>query len=633
MNSHDSLLIWDVSGELSSQGCGTSVLWQSYFTSNSDNEVSIPQLVEDHAELLKQSYLSLLYELGELMVNGKSVIDHLEITPGFSYWWMTLLNEKCNFAKSPQTDNIIKLLAFEKWIAGKEYSKIILVSSNSELANALRCLFQELEIKYEWKQIKQKKREMAGFAHFIYDRVPIVVQGFVWLAHHLFTRWRLKGLGLDRWCLSPAKMTFVSYLFHLDINKTKNGQYRSGYWAGLPDMLATKKVQSNWLHIYTKSPLVPTAKAVKILIEQYNQSHSNNQNHVILESFLDLRLVWQVIRQWFRLRKAQRIIIANVRKKCGYYWPLLKKDFFLSFNGGNSMSNLLSKSLFSKAMFTLPQQEKGCYLLENQAWEFGFIHAWRSAGHEQNLIGVPHATVRYWDLRYYFDPRIYESSAKCRMDRPNMVAVNGVVAKQRYVDGSYPVAELCEVEALRYLYIKDIHKQKSISTANSSSADILLVLGDYLEMDTKLLMELLRSAVSNIEVKLKYLVKPHPACPIYAADYPELEMDITNEAIPALISKCSLVLTSSVTSAAMDAYCTGKPVITILDPTKLNLSPVKDCKGVTFVSSADELVKILNVATKLSCDVDQGRSYFHLDADIPRWKALLIENKKSIDNK
>ena len=64
-----------------------------------------------------------ILDFGEIEVDGKSIIEHLKIRKNFSYWWMTLLVEKCNMLKSTQIDNIIKLLALELWLKDKKYQK------------------------------------------------------------------------------------------------------------------------------------------------------------------------------------------------------------------------------------------------------------------------------------------------------------------------------------------------------------------------------------------------------------------------------------------------------------------------------------------------------------------------------
>ena len=125
---------------------------------------------------------------------------------------------------------------------------------------------------------------------------------------------------------------------------------------------------------------------------------------------------------------------------------------------------------------------------------------------------------------------------------------------------------------------------------------------------------------------IKLLVKPHPNCPIISSDYPGLEMEITMESISTLLLKSNIAFTSNVTSAAVDSYCAGANVVTILDPSTFNLSPLKDFEGVSFVSTPEELATVLNRVYQRKNVEGQGDNYFFLDSDLPRWNELLISS-------
>ena len=43
-----------------------------------------------------------------------------------------------------------------------------------------------------------------------------------------------------------------------------------------------------------------------------------------------------------------------------------------------ALSNLLTYNLFKAALDEIPIQNKGFYTQENQAWEYGLIHNWKS---------------------------------------------------------------------------------------------------------------------------------------------------------------------------------------------------------------------------------------------------------------
>ena len=102
-----SLLIWDICKDFP-EGYNKIVAWKNLSKDVSNSIISITQLVEDNSEYYKSKYLSLIYELGELRIDGKKVIEHHKIKSGFSYWWSTLLVEKCNISKSPEINNVIK---------------------------------------------------------------------------------------------------------------------------------------------------------------------------------------------------------------------------------------------------------------------------------------------------------------------------------------------------------------------------------------------------------------------------------------------------------------------------------------------------------------------------------------------
>ena len=153
MSINKTVLIWDTDSSRDIRAHETLILWKSYEENIAKNKISIPRLVEDNADALRSQYLSLIYELGESKIKDKRVIDLLENRRGFSYWWMTLLIEKCNYSKSPQIDNIIKLLAFNNWIEDRECSGITLVTSNSELASSIQGLTEKLDVKFVYNQL------------------------------------------------------------------------------------------------------------------------------------------------------------------------------------------------------------------------------------------------------------------------------------------------------------------------------------------------------------------------------------------------------------------------------------------------------------------------------------------------
>jgi surface carbohydrate biosynthesis protein (TIGR04326 family) len=628
-NNVDTVLIWDAN-EPHPSGNHTTVLWRGFSDGASPDIVSIPQLIEENADAIRASYLAWVYELGELRLQGRRLIDHLQLRPGFSYWWMTLFVEKGNYSKSPQITDAIRLLAFTDWAAGNSIARITLVSANQPLAKCLRGWCKKTGIQFEWQRL-HKPVESLSWVRRTYAALPLPLQALVWLVSYLKARWPLRGVGLQSWRQTEGRTTFVSYLFNLVPEAAKVGRYESRYWTQLPDAMLNDCSKTNWLHLYMKDELLPDAHQAANIISRFNDAGRGAQNHVTLDTFLGVRVVLRALKDWGQLvwhGKRLQPLISSAAQDAPDLWPLFVGDWRQSMSGITALSNTLNLSLFEAAMQFLPRQEVGVYLQENQGWEFALIHAWKDAA-QGRLIGTPHSSVRFWDLRYFFDPRSYLRDGKTPLPLPDQIALNGQAATDAYLAGSYPVEDLIQVEALRYLYLNDA-KVRPIAPVSSSSHRLrLLVLGDYLASQTRLQMRLLAQAATSLPAGTIITVKPHPACPIRAEDYPGLQMTIVTEPIANVLAECDVAYTSAVTSAAVDAYCVGLPVVSVLDPTTLNMSPLRGYDHVFYASTADEVIRRLNSAlTAPRADAIRG-DLFTVDTTLSRWRQLL--NHRSIE--
>ena len=151
----------------------------------------------------------------------------------------------------------------------------------------------------------------------------------------------------------------------------------------------------------------------------------------------------------------------------------------------------------------------------------------------------------------------------------------------------------------------------------------ILVLGDYLPANTIQQMETLTKAAKSLPESAVITVKPHPACPVDPRDYPDLKVSISMEPVEKLLNNCDVAFASSMTSAAVDAYCTGLPVVVLRDPETLNYSPLRNFAGVFFACTSEELANYLNEALKLPVQMHDRGAFFTIDKNLPRWRSLL----------
>ena len=78
-----SLLVWDAEGSppLSES---VSVLWRGFLQDTATDTISIPSLIEGNSDNLRERFLAWVYELGNTIIRGRSLVDDLELRPGFS---------------------------------------------------------------------------------------------------------------------------------------------------------------------------------------------------------------------------------------------------------------------------------------------------------------------------------------------------------------------------------------------------------------------------------------------------------------------------------------------------------------------------------------------------------------------
>ncbi len=151
----------------------------------------------------------------------------------------------------------------------------------------------------------------------------------------------------------------------------------------------------------------------------------------------------------------------------------------------------------------------------------------------------------------------------------------------------------------------------------------MLILGDVATASTIKLLRLLEAAADRMPAQPIFAVKPHPNCMVDAEHYPSLRPTVLTNALGEILYDFDIAYCSSSTSAAVDAYLAGLPVVVMLDGTGLNLSPLRARPGVRFVSTPEELAAALQV----KCDASGGErdrgEFFFLDPELPRWKKLL----------
>jgi surface carbohydrate biosynthesis protein (TIGR04326 family) len=619
----ETIQLWDAEN-LPPEGQWITALWRDFGKGDDTKVYSVPRLVEQRASELRAQYLAWIYDFGEAIIDGKRLVDHLELRPGLSYWWMTL---PCliSYGGISSVYNAVRLLALEHLARELGSKTITLVSDDPILAEAISKWCGKAKLAFLWHRIGAKQNS-SDFSERILKALPYPLQGLIYLLRHIKQRWPLRRGTKPFDSSSQGSVTFVDYLINLNSEDVSQGRFGSNYWTDLINVLKDEALLSNWVHHYIPHSLTHRPLQAKNIIDKFNQTAAGSQSHATLDSALSFSVIWNAAKDYAHILakgvKFRSLRLPFIPKGSDVdFEPLIRKDWQNFMFSHAAISSCLFLNQFEFLLKRMPQQKLGIYLHENQPWEMAFIYAWKSAGHGR-LVGLPHTTVLFWDTRYYFDPRSYQRKGRNDLPMPSLVALNGPASIGRYRDGGYPEDQMIEVEALRYLYLENFSLVRPPSENDATKALHVLVLGDYFSEVTRHQMELLLAAARNLPLGTRYTFKPHPAGMIKTSDYSSaLQLHMASAPLAELLADCDVAFTGNITSAAVDAYCFGVPVVSILDGNAFNMSPLRGLKNVVYVTNSDELAAALGNAKQR--DRVLAEPYFCLDKKLPRWRKLL----------
>ena len=249
-----------------------------------------------------------------------------------------------------------------------------------------------------------------------------------------------------------------------------------------------------------------------------------------------------------------------------------------------------------------------------------FVHAWRSAGHG-NLVGFLHTTVRFWDLRCFFDPKSLTEYRDFSRPLPDFWAVNGELANRNMIAGGFPKDRLIDVEALRYLYLGRIESERKSIIDKQAKRNVVLF-GDYSEeRNQALLLDWIIPVSRLCPGMFRFIFKGHPGYYFELSEELESEVEFSDEPISSVLGIADIVVSSSLTSAIAEAYVLGIPAIELNSGADLNFSPLIGYPGVFRASNLGELLSILQKLPQ-ECHSTK-RDIFHIDENLTRWQKLL----------
>jgi surface carbohydrate biosynthesis protein (TIGR04326 family) len=610
------LTLWDLEGVPKNKRKFI-VFWNGRSVYNT-NQVSILEYVEKNSEFYRQKFLSWVHEYGHSLIGKESVIEHFFLEKGKSFWWMTSLGQKTNIYQRSSINYVIKYFALIDIIDSRNCDEIHFYSSNYHLLCALRSLAELKGIKLVVRKPRKLRLNiLSSKCFFIFTAIIF----WLWKCRVPLSNLITSNKNvIQRLKNYKGDFCFFDMFTYLDKNSANQGVFDSRYWTKITSILDEFNYKSLWGHNFYRSKDFSNLNEAKSCSTNLNKK-SPNDFHVIVDSVYNFRTHLRVLILYFKvLNKTIKFKRKLVSDRTEFSWiHLLSDEIFESLLGKSAMKSLFYSSLYDSFLSIIPKQNCAFYIQENQPWEFALISAWRKYGHGK-IIGIPHTAVRFWDLRYFYDSREQSGELDLAVPMPDMIGVNGPVPKFELLRGFYSQLKLIDLEALRYLYLSNL-KRKNRYDAQVTT---VLICGDFLLSTTEKIISMLTDAVFLISKPVKVIFKPHPSSrklPNFSAD---LDVEINFDYLPTLLERSDYVITSCISTSAVDAFFSNTNFSQILLDDEFNLSPLAMIPGTIFLTSSFDLSKFL---TSSIVDSSCKKDYFHLDNALPKWLALFRQLK------
>ena len=592
----------------------------------SDSQVasfSLPALTEKSRMSVRQSYLEIVQIFANSYFFGKTLHQLLRIHSTTSLWWSSLIQESCNFDKSPEINNLLKAIVLYDHI-DRFYPKItsIKVYSDSRLIKRSLSLYAQTN-KITLTELKPSVSSSYCVTinrAYLLSIIPKPVAAVVWLCYFIARNWSLFQLSPE---IEPhCQITLFSYLISPSSKHGTPAEFLSHYWGNLPLHPSIEHEKKTFVYLYMPTPSIPSSHHARRIVDRLNSTDLFS-THISLESFFSFKLLLKTLLSFL---KFSWLGIRIYSKSCFYpvispYLSIfLDNDFRSSLYGHQLLKSLLYYYLLEQLSALIPPDTLTIYLQENQDWEYLMLQIFMSRRNSTTL-GIPHSTVRFWDLRYFASSCTSSFSAPV----PTYQGLNSDHAFTMLSSYNSCLQKKYPVEALRYQHLVSGTSLPSLSAASPAHEHPkVLIIGEYNKAITTYLCNLVISLPQFFFDNYDFILKPHPSSSSTLINsISSTQIHISNDPLDLLLPRCSIAVTGSVSSAAVEAYMYGATTISINAPFSLNMSPLDGLKDVHFITSKTQLTDILLDRPCQHSPRVQAASYFYNGTSLNLWSNLI----------
>ncbi len=589
--------------------------------------VSIPQLVEDQAETLRDEYVSWCVELGEVRFDGQSLKSRLasRLLGGGSFWWTTLIAQHSPMV-TPAIKDVFRLRSLELYYRRGVFTGLEYRGSDKRLAFVLKDWMRSLGHPFSWHS--PPVLFSSGGVRRWFDCLPYALQSLLYAGHFLVKRYYYARSGPRPSIQRDADLVVFTYFPNIDVEKARAGEFSSSYWGPLPGLFRQLGLRVTWVWFYANSSQLTYQESVA-LRRQLNSRHflNHHESFLMLEDFMTLRDVLSAFASylllWFRslklrpVRQYFRLLDSDIN-----FFSLLKSDWLTSLCGSEAMKHCLyAAAMRATLKRTGPGREGLLYAWENQGWEQILLYLAQNLPMRRTLaFAHTNSCTAPLFMRTVLGKEVMTTAGARPL--PDCLVATGEASRDVLVSWGWPAERIHVAEAVRYMELVGKHNMLR-RTLPGSNRRLLMVSG-YMLSEAIFQVKILQEAADcgALSSYSSITIKPHPFCPVddllREMSLP-VPVNVAGHRLDVLFQDADVVYAANSTSAAVEAAWFGLPLILTAALDGLNLSPLKGLKGVTFIANAGQLAQSLDTPAQ----VELWPEYYNLDPELRGWKSLL----------
>ena len=589
------------------------IYWDEINVVNQD--ISIIKFLDENSDFIRDKYNKFINNLSEKKIGDLSLKKYFKLKNGYNLWWMSLIVERSLY-KSNSNSECLKLIALELIINQYSLKKIKFFCNDRKIVKSVRPLCKKLKVKLSIIS----NFTYPSYKVIIPDLLKVILYGIIYFIY----RWPLKKIKKIDLKNFNSKLIFFSYLYqsrNVDNNDSKRVEL--GHLNELQKIVHKKEIKSMWIHHFVSSFNTQNPTHTKNILNNTNLN-SDLDYHKCFDTELSFFIIKKIIKTYFyiyfrSLFKNRFIDSFRLENSELILWNVLKKDFNRSFSGIICFKNIVWIYQIDKILSTLPQQNIGIYLMENQGWERALIHAWNIHNHGK-LFAYQYGVFRYWDLRYYDVPNTKSLYSSDSLPQPDMIAVSGQHAFNLFKKMGYQDKFLVQVENLRYNNYSKLYNIDSNKYFLRKTNKKIIIL-----FDIEILINLrLINCINNLSSKfndIEWSLKFHPANKFNVQKYLKCKFKIIDGDIKDYLNNIDVALAVSNTGASVDVHLMGKPLIVFRDTSTVNFSPFEKYSDkivhVTNTNEIENAIEFTNYQTSIN------NNFLWLNEDLIKWKKFL----------